>query len=159
MLRATNLTSRTPPLIVDVIEAACQTFRETIQLLNLGDVGHEGADLWIETNRRIRLMWSFYKRFGSELYDMTTAPLSLKARMLEAEVVETLQCGRVTWTLGHNSSSISELRVTTSFYESLASAPTTFRPYLAVYQVPQENTMRERVVPLLVMCSGHHQDV
>ena len=44
-------------------------------------------------------MWACFKRFGPELYDRTTAPLSLKIRMLKAEVIETLLYGCVTWTL------------------------------------------------------------
>ena len=35
-------------------------------------------------------MWTCFKRFGPELYDKTTAPLSLKVRMLKAEVIGTL---------------------------------------------------------------------
>ena len=38
------------------------------------------------------------KRFGPELYDRTTAPLSLTVRTLKAEAVETLLRGCVTWT-------------------------------------------------------------
>ena len=45
-------------------------------------------------------MWACFKRFGPELYDRKTAPISLKARMLKAEVIETLLYGCVTWTLG-----------------------------------------------------------
>ena len=41
-------------------------------------------------------MWACFKRFGPELYDRTTAPLSLKVRMLKAEVIETLLYGCVT---------------------------------------------------------------
>ena len=44
-------------------------------------------------------MWTCFKRFGPELYDKTTAPLSLKVRMLKAEVIGTLLYGCVTWTL------------------------------------------------------------
>ena len=39
------------------------------------------------------------KRLGPELYDRATAPLSLKLRMLNAEEIETLLYGCVTWTL------------------------------------------------------------
>ena len=37
------------------------------------------------------------RRFGPGQYDTTTAPLSLKVRMLKAEVVETLLYGCVAW--------------------------------------------------------------
>ena len=42
-------------------------------------------------------MWACFGRFGPELYDMTNAPLSLKVRMLKAEVIETLLYGCLTW--------------------------------------------------------------
>ena len=48
---------------------------------------------------RIRLMWTCLRRFGPELYEITTVPLSLKVRMLTAEVFETLRYVCVTWTL------------------------------------------------------------
>ena len=70
-----------------------------MQLLYLGSVIHEHADLIVETKRRARFMRACYKRLGSELYDMTTAPLRLKARTLQTEVIETLLFGCVTWTL------------------------------------------------------------
>ena len=41
-------------------------------------------------------MWACLKRFGPDLYGVTTAPLSLKVRMLKAEVIETLMYGCVT---------------------------------------------------------------
>ena len=53
-----------------------------------------------EIKRRVRLEWARYSRFKRELYDMEAAPLALKLRMLKAEVIQTLQHGRVTWTLG-----------------------------------------------------------
>ena len=58
----------------------------------------------VEIDRRVRLMRACYSRFGQELYDMTTAPLSLKVRMLKAEVIETLLYECVRWTLNaiHN---------------------------------------------------------
>ena len=96
LLRMPSQTSLAPPL---VIEAAGQRHRQTNQFLYLGGVIHESADLSFEIERRILLMWACFKRFGPELYDRTTAPLSLKARMLKAEVIETLLCGCVTWTL------------------------------------------------------------
>ena len=96
LLRTPGQTSLAPPL---VIEAAGQRYRQTNQFLYLGGVIHESADHSFEVERRIRLMWACFKRFGPELYDRTTAPLSLKVRVLKAEVVETLLCGCVTWTL------------------------------------------------------------
>ena len=40
----------------------------------------------------------------TELYDMEDAPITLKVRMLKAEVMETLGYGCVTWTLGQKNS-------------------------------------------------------
>ena len=47
----------------------------------------------VEIKRRVRLMRACYKRFGPELYDMTTARLSLNVRRLKSEAIETLLCG------------------------------------------------------------------
>ena len=96
LLRTRDQTPTAPSL---VIEAAGQRYIQTTQLLYLGGIIHENADLWLETERRIRLMWACFKRFGRELYDKT-APISLKVRMLKAEVIETLLYGCITWTLG-----------------------------------------------------------
>ena len=62
------------------------------------------------------------KRFGPELYDIKTAPLSLKVGMLKAEVIETLLYGCVTWTLSHNNSPGSDRCITKSSCGSLASS-------------------------------------
>ena len=90
---------QTPPATPLIIEAAGQRYRQTTQLLYLGGIIHESADLSFEISRRIRLMWACFRRFGPELYDRTSAPLRLKIRMLKAEVIETLLYGCVTWTL------------------------------------------------------------
>ena len=44
-------------------------------------------------------MWACFKRFGPEMYDRTTVPLSVKVGMQKAEIMETLLYGCVTWTL------------------------------------------------------------
>ena len=44
-------------------------------------------------------MRACFEWFGPELYDKMTTPLSLKVRMLNAEVMETLLHWCVTWTL------------------------------------------------------------
>ena len=89
-LQTPDQTTLAPPL---VIEAAGQRYKQTTQFLHLGGIIHENADLSLEIDPRIRLMRARLKRFGPELYDKTTAPLSLKVRMLKAEVVETLLYG------------------------------------------------------------------
>ena len=61
------------------MEAAGQRCTTTGQLLLLGGNIHETSDFSVEIDRRIGLMRACLERFGSELYDMTTAPLSLKS--------------------------------------------------------------------------------
>ena len=51
--------------------------KSTAQLFCLGNTVHESTDLSLEIDRQIRLMRGCLKRFGPELYDMTTALLSL----------------------------------------------------------------------------------
>ena len=88
LLRTPDQTTLAPPL---VIEAAGQRYEQTTQFLYLsGGFPHETADLSLEIDRRIRLMRACLKRLGPELDAKTTAPLSLKVRMLKAEVIETL---------------------------------------------------------------------
>ena len=82
-LRTPGQTSLASPL---VIEAAAERYRQTTQFLHLGGVIHERAELSLEIERPIRLMWACLKRLGAELHDMATAPLSLKVRMQRAEV-------------------------------------------------------------------------
>ena len=83
-----------------MIEAAGQRYRQTTQFLYLGGILHENADLSLEIERRTRLMWAGFKRFGPRLYDRKTAPTSVKDGMMKADVIETLLYGYVTWTLG-----------------------------------------------------------
>ena len=81
LLRRRDHTSTASSL---VIEAAGQRKTQTTQFLYLGGIILKNADLWLEIERRIRLMWACFKRFGPELYDRKTAPLSLKVGMLKA---------------------------------------------------------------------------
>ena len=92
-MRTPDQTTLAPPL---VIEAAGQRYKKTAQFLYLGGIIHENADVSLEIDRRIRIMQAGLKWFGPELYDRTTAPLSLKVRMQKAEVIETLLYGCVT---------------------------------------------------------------
>ena len=89
MLLQTRDRTPTAPSLV----AAGQRYRQTTQFLQLGGIIHENADLWLEIERRIRLMWACFKRFGPELYDRKTAPISRKACMLKAEVIESCCTG------------------------------------------------------------------
>ena len=91
---------QTPTVPSPVIGAAGQRYRHTTQFLYLGGIIHKNAGLWLKIEQRTRLMWACFKRFRPELYDRETAPISLKIRMLKAEVIETLSYGCVTWTIG-----------------------------------------------------------
>ena len=125
LLRTQEQASLAPPL---VIEAAGQRYRQAAQFLCQRGVIHESADLSLEIERRIRFMWACLRRFGQELYDTKTAPISLKVRMLKAEVIETLPCGCGTWTL--SAKHLAKLRTIHS-YEVLLRipAPTTYRSH------------------------------
>ena len=76
LLRTPDQATLAPPLVV---EAASQRYEQTAQFLYLGGTIHENTDLSLEIDRRIRLiMRACLKRLGPEMYDRTTAPLSLK---------------------------------------------------------------------------------
>ena len=97
LLRTLGQTTLAPPL---AIEAAGHMNKQTAQFLHLGGIMRENTDLSLEIDGRIHLLRACPKRLGPGLYDRTTAPHSLKVRMLKAEVTETLLFGCVTWTLG-----------------------------------------------------------
>ena len=63
------------PAIPLVVEAAGQTYTQTMQLLYLGLGGliDANADIIPEIKRRIPLAWACYDRFTRELYDMENA--------------------------------------------------------------------------------------
>ena len=92
-----NQAPRTSPL---VIEATGQRNRQATQFWYLGGLVNASAEIMPEIQRRVRLAWVCYKRFKRELYDIEAAPLTLKLRLLKAEVIETLLYRCVTWTLG-----------------------------------------------------------
>ena len=94
LLQSPDQTTLAPPL---VIEAAGQRYKQTTQLLYPGGIIYENVDFSLEIDRRIRLMRVYLKRFGPELYDRMTAPLSLNVRMLNVGVIENLLYGCVTW--------------------------------------------------------------
>ena len=82
MLQTRDLPPRALPF---VIEAAGQRYQQTIQLLYLGGVIHEDADLMVEIKRQVQLMRACYKWFGPDLYHMTNARLSLKVPPAEGQ--------------------------------------------------------------------------
>ena len=55
------------------------------------------AELSIKVDRRIRNAWCSFRKYTLELYDLPSAPLELKIRMLRTEVLATMLYGFVTW--------------------------------------------------------------
>ena len=51
---------------------------------------HKDDDLMSGTKGRVLLMRAYYKWFDLKIYDMATARLSMKVRLLKAEVIVTL---------------------------------------------------------------------
>ena len=96
LLPKRDLASRARPF---VIEAVRQRYQQTTQFLYLGGIVHEDADLTVNIKRRFRLTRACYKLFGLEQYNMPTARLSLKIRLLKTKAIEALMYGCVTWTL------------------------------------------------------------
>ena len=83
-----------PPLI---IEAAGQRYAQTAEFRYLGGLVNEQGDLTREINHRSKTAWACFKRYKTELFDRPGAPFRLKARLLQAEAVEALLYGCVTW--------------------------------------------------------------
>ena len=112
----------------------------------LGGITHESDDVWLEIDRRIRLMRACLKRFCPEYNDRTTAPLSLRVRMLKAEVIENLMYVCVTWIL--RADKYAKLRKAHYQVLFLAThrlpAPTAYRPsHPLVRQGPQDDIFRK----------------
>ena len=87
LLQTRSLASRAPPF---VIEAAGQRYKQTMKFMCLGGLIHEDDNLMVGIDRPVRLMRACYNWLDPKPYDMTTAPLSLKVRVLKTEVIETL---------------------------------------------------------------------
>ena len=63
-----------------------------------GGAINESTDLDIEIKRRIGAIRASVRAYSSQLYDRRNARLSLKIRLLKAEVVEAMLYGCATWT-------------------------------------------------------------
>ena len=81
------------------IEAAGQRYKQTTEFVYLGGAISESADLDIEIKRRIGAAWASVRKYSSQLYDRRNARLSLKIRLLKAEVMEAMLYGCATWTM------------------------------------------------------------
>ena len=79
------------------VEAAGQAYNQTNEFVYLrGNVNHN-ADLSIEVDPRICIVWCSFRKYIHELYARPSAPLVLKIRTIRAEVLETMLYGCVTW--------------------------------------------------------------
>ena len=94
---ATTGETPTPPLPALEIAAAGQKYHQVHQLVYLGGLITEDADIKRDINRRTKIAWGCFRKFSTELFDRPSAPLRLKARLLKAEAVEALLCGCMTW--------------------------------------------------------------
>ncbi|CAB1108585.1 unnamed protein product [Ectocarpus sp. CCAP 1310/34] len=83
-----------PPL---TIEAAGQRYAQTTEFRYLGGLVNEHGDLTREINYRSRGAWACLRRYGRELFDRPQAPFRLKIRLLQAEAMEALLYGCMTW--------------------------------------------------------------
>ena len=101
----------------------------------------------VKIERRFRLLRACYKRFDPEVYDVTTAPLSLEVCMLKADVVETLLYECVTWTLNMIHYGMLQkvlVRVLPRILRVQRRADHTKLSYVqALVRAPQENEMRK----------------
>ena len=87
----------TPPLPALEIAAAGQKYNQAHQLVYLGGLITEDADLTRDINRRTKIAWGCFGKFSTELFDRPSAPLRLKAQLLKAEAMEALLYGCMTW--------------------------------------------------------------
>lgn len=83
-----------PPLL---IEAAGHRYAQTTEFRYLGGLVNEHGDLTREINYRSKAAWACIRRYATELFDRPGAPFRLKARLLQAEAVEALLYGCMTW--------------------------------------------------------------
>eukprot|EP00903_Cladosiphon_okamuranus_P015101 g13968.t1 len=80
-----------------VIEAAGQRYIQTAEFRYLGSLINEEGDLTREINHRSKAAWACIRRYATELFDRPGAPFRLKVRLLQAEAVEALLYGCMTW--------------------------------------------------------------
>ena len=71
------------------IKAAGQRYKQTEKIVYLGGATTADAKMSIEINRRISAAGARIQKYSSQLYDRPNAELSLKVRLLKAEVIET----------------------------------------------------------------------
>ena len=77
--------------------AAGQVYKQTIEFVSLGGATTADRELSIEITRRLQRAWACFQRYKMEINDRPGVRLRLRVRLLEAEVIETLLCGCMTW--------------------------------------------------------------
>ena len=97
-MRLWSVPSSTAETTLD-IKTAGQQYKQTEKFVYLGSAISADAKMSIEINRRISAAWARIRKCSSQLYDRPHAELSLKVRLLKAEVIEALLYGCATWTL------------------------------------------------------------
>ena len=85
-----------------VIEAAGQTYQQTDTFVYLGGAISSMGDIQPELKRRIGYAWGSLKKYNRQVYNNVEVPLADKIRLLNAEALEILLYGCVTWTLAPN---------------------------------------------------------
>ena len=80
------------------VETAGKIYKQVQSFTCLESAVTETMDMSVETARRAHSSWLRIRRYLRELYDRSIVSLSLKTRMVKAEVIEAL-CGCVTWTI------------------------------------------------------------
>ncbi|CAM9298222.1 unnamed protein product [Pylaiella littoralis] len=81
------------------IDAAGMIFKQTKDFVYLGGKMCEDGSIEGEINHRVQRAHYCFRRNGQVMYDRRGAPLRTKPRLPQAEVVETLLYGCVTWKL------------------------------------------------------------
>ena len=80
------------------VTAAGQVYKQTAEFVYLGGAISADWDLRsVEVTRRIQMAWACFGRYKMGMYDRPSVRLRLKVRILQAEVLETLQYEYSAW--------------------------------------------------------------
>ena len=77
--------------------AAGQVYKQAIEIMYWGEAITADRDLNIDITRRLQRAWACFQRYDMEIDDRPGVRLRLKVWLPEAEEVETLLYGCVTW--------------------------------------------------------------
>ena len=86
----------TPPLPALEIAAASQKYHQVHQFVYLDGIITGDAHITRDINRRTKIARGCFKKFSTELFDRTRAPLKVKSRWLKTEAMEALLYGCMT---------------------------------------------------------------